>query len=360
MGGGYLKGGYSFFIGSCGGFEMSLVQTTLLQISELRGAHPTIALPANMVAELGEDAMFVTLPIGRVGARSRNGRTYTREAVQAIVDAVNKNKPEGRWGHLRDEDRPYEYAPPAMRWLAAMIDGEGVAWAKGIPVTAEAREHFRLAKIAGSRVGTSVYGFGRMDGDNVVAFELESIDLAAPDRVGIPETAAEPIITKETEDNTMPDQIHLEDVPESIKKQILEQYDAQQSGARLTEMEAENKTLKEQVSTVTAERDAARGEASTLLATYVKAKIAEAVKLEPVQKLVSKLVGIKETDDGKLSIDGVSTVAEADKALETVLADEDLEAFNKESVKEMMGPDFVQPANRKDKGEPVLGSPLPS
>ena len=158
----------------------------------------------------------------------------------------------------------------------------------------------------------------------------------------------------------MPDQIHLEDVPESIKKQILEQYDAQQSGARLTEMEAENKTLKEQVSTVTAERDAARGEASTLLATYVKAKIAEAVKLEPVQKLVSKLVGIKETDDGKLSIDGVSTVAEADKALETVLADEDLEAFNKESVKEMMGPDFVQPANRKDKGEPVLGSPLPS
>lgn len=151
----------------------------------------------------------------------------------------------------------------------------------------------------------------------------------------------------------------IEDVPEAVKKQILEQYDAQQSGARLTEMEAENKTLQEQVGTLTAERDTARGEVSTLLATYVKAKIAEAVKLEPVQKLVLRMVGIKETDDG-ISIDGISTVAEADKALESALADEDLKAFNKESVKEMMGPDYVPPADRKNKSEPVLGPVIPS
>src|SRR5688572_1028967 len=99
----------------------------LLQISELRGAYPDIVLPEAMRNEFGADALFVTLPIGRAGARSRNGRTYTREAVQAMVDAVNANRPEGRWGHLRDEERSTRYDPPAIRWLAAMMDGQGVA-----------------------------------------------------------------------------------------------------------------------------------------------------------------------------------------------------------------------------------------
>lgn len=334
-----------------------LVRETLFEVSVLRGTYPTIPLPDGMAEAFGENAMFVTLPIGRVGARSRNGRTYTREAVQAIVNAVNTNRPEGRWGHLRDEDRPYAYGSPAIRWLAAMIDESGVAWAKGYPVTEEAREHFRVAKIAGSRVGTSVYGFGRMDGDNVVDFELETIDLAAPDRVGIPETAAEPIITKETEDEEIME-ITLKDVPEAVRQQILEQHGQQQSAERVSEMETQVTTLTEQVAELTKERDAARGEASTLLVTYAKSQIAEQVQLEPVRKLVERMVGIKETDDSA-SIEGVTTVAELDAAIKSVIEDESIKAFNKEAVAEMMGPDWKPPANRQNDADPAMGTPIP-
>ena len=340
-----------------------LVRETLLEVSVLRGSYPTIPLPDGMADAFGEEAMFVTLPIGRVGARSRNGRTYTREAVQAIVNAVNANRPEGRWGHLRDEDRPYAYGSPAIRWLAAMIDESGTAWAKGYPVTEEAREHFRVAKIAGSRVGTSVYGFGRMDGDNVVDFELETIDLAAPDRVGIPETAAEPMITSEMKEDNM--EITIKDVPETVRQQIIEQYGQKQSAARVSEMETkvttlteQVTTLTEQVTTLTTERDAARGEASTLLVTYAKAKIAEQVQLEPVRKFVERMVGIKETDDSA-SIEGVSTVADLDKVIEGVLADESIQAFNKEAVAEMMGPNWQPSAFQQKDAQPTMGTPIP-
>lgn len=334
-----------------------LVRESLVQVSELRGGYPNIALPPGMREEFGADAMFVTLPIGKVGARSRNERTYSEAAVKAIVDAVNTMRPEGRWGHLRDEERPYTYGPPAIRWLVAMIDSEGIAWAKGFPTTSEAREYFRVAKIAGSRVGTSVYGFGRMDGDQVVDFELESIDLAAPDRVGIPETAAEPMITKETEDNGMTE-ITLRDVPDAVRQQILEQYSNEQNGARLSEMEQQVATLSEQVQALTTERDAARGEASKLLATYVQARIAEQVQLAPVRKLIARMVGIKESGEG-VTIAGISTMAEADEALTAALADEDVKVFNQQAVGEMMGPDWQPPASGGNNDNPVLGAPIP-
>lgn len=330
---------------------------TLLQISELRGAYPDIPLPENMRTELGDNALFVTLPIGRVGARSRNGRTYTREAVQAMVDAVNQTKPEGRWGHLRDDERSTRYDPPAIRWLAAMMDGQGVAWAKGLPLTAEAREHFRVAKIAGAKVGTSVYGFGKMDGDRVVAFELETIDLADPNRVGIPDTAAEPMLTTEMKDEDLME-ITLNDVPESVRQQIIEQATNQQNGARIQEIEGQNRTLTEQVTTLTNERNAARGEVSRLLVTYAEARIAESVQLEPVRLLVARMVGIREKDGSK-TIEGASTVAELDAAITAVLSDESVKAFNKEAVSEMLGPDH-KPSNGKQQpgGQTILG-PVP-
>lgn len=338
-----------------------LKRESLTHISELRGSFPEIPLPDGMLEQFGDDAMFVTLPIGKVDARSRNGRTYTREAVQAIVDAVNRNKPEGRWGHLRDEDRPYTYEAPAMRWLVALMDGDGVAWAKGVPVTAEAREHFRIAKIAGSRVGTSIYGFGQMDGDRVVDFELETIDLAAPDRVGIPETASQPLITKEIHDGDDDmTTIELKDVPENVRLQIIEQNSNSNNSERISEMKTQLTGLQTQVAELTGERDAARGEASTLLAGYGKAQIAEAVQLEPVRRLVERMVGIKETDDGA-TVDGVSSVAELDAKLKEALDDKGIQAFNKDSLKEMMGPDWKPPANgQQNNQDGVLGPVIPS
>jgi hypothetical protein len=311
----------------------------LVQICELRGAYPKVELSDDVRAQLGEDALFVTLPVARVGARSRNGRTYTREAVQSIVDAVNGKRPEGRWGHLRDDERATRYDPPAIRWLAAMLDDEGVAWAKGIPVTAEAREHFRIAKIAGAQVGTSVYGMGRLEGDRVIAFDLETIDLADPNRVGIPDTAAEPIVTTEMAMAGETDMtITLNDVPAEVRQQILEQA-AAESGERLSEMEAQVGTLSEQVQTLSSDLAAARTMISQLLVTYAEARISEQVQIEPVRVLVGKLVGIREQDGARM-IDGVASIADVDAAISAVLNDESVKAFNKASVAEMMGPNL--------------------
>jgi len=336
------------------------LQDTLIHISEFAGRYPTIPLNADMLREFGEDALFVTLPIGKVGARSRNGRTYTRPAVQAIVDAVNSQRPEGRWGHLRDDERGTRYDPPAIRWLAAMMDGDGMAWAKGIPVTTEAREHFRIAKIAGSRVGTSVYGYGQMEGENVIAFELETIDLADPNRVGIPDTAAHPMMTRETtdkKDSEVVMEIELKDVPEAVRQQILEQFSNKQNSERISEMEKQVAEFQTKVTTLTTERDAARGEASKLLVTYARAKIAEQVQLEPVRKLVERMVGIREQEGGAV-IQNAVTVAEVDAAIKSVIEDATIKEFNVETLKEMMGP-APQPPMKQPQGQSVLGEVIP-
>jgi hypothetical protein len=352
----YSDDGYSFFIGLVVDMVVTRQSDYLVSISELRGAYPDIVLPENMRNEFGVDALFVTLPIGRAGARSRNGRTYTREAVQAMVDAVNANRPEGRWGHLRDDERSTRYDPPAIRWLAAMMDEQGVAWAKGIPLTAEAREHFRVAKIAGAKVGTSVYGFGKLDGERVVAFELETIDLADPNRVGIPDTAAKPMLTTEMEgEDEM--EVTLNDVPESVRQQIIEQAANQANGTRIQELDGQVQTLTEQVTTLTTERDAARGEVSRLLVTYAESRIAEQVTLEPVRVLVARLVGIREQNNVK-TLEGASTVAEVDSAIATALEDATVKAFNKDALAEMLGPDFKAPGSKQNE-QPILGTVPP-
>lgn len=328
----------------------------LVQICELRGAYPKVELSEDVRSQLGEDALFVTLPVARVGARSRNGRTYTREAVQSIVDAVNGKRPEGRWGHLRDDERATRYDPPAIRWLAAMLDEDGVAWAKGVPVTAEAREHFRIAKIAGAQVGTSVYGMGRLEGDRVIAFDLETIDLADPNRVGIPDTAAEPIVTTEMADGDIDMNITLNDVPEAVRQQIIEQAGAE-AGERLQEMTTQVSTLSEQVQTLTSDLNAARTTISQLLVTYAEARISEQVQIEPVRALVGKLVGIREQDGARM-IDGVASIADVDAAISAVLNDESVQAFNKASVAEMMGPN-LNPGGQQPNQQKLLGTVPP-
>jgi hypothetical protein len=169
-------------------------------LSEMRGSYPHIPLPEDIDrAALGEDAFFVTLPIGQAGAQSRNGRTYSRAAVEGMVAQINARRPEGMWGHLSEAEAGTRYSPPAIRWLAACMDAEGVAWGKGLPLTDETREYYRLAKATNARVGTSLYAWASMEGDQVAALELITLDLADPARVGVTMTAAKPMLTGEME-----------------------------------------------------------------------------------------------------------------------------------------------------------------
>ncbi len=206
----------------------------------LRGKFPDIPLPDDITAEdFGESPMFVTLPIMPVNARSRNERTYTRPAVESIVRQVNEKRPNGFWGHLPVEEYSTRYDVPAVRWLAATIE-DGMAWGKLVAITPDAREHFRVAKAANASVGTSIYGWGEMDGDNVVSLDLESIDLADPSRVGILAAVAVPVVTAEmvkgedmatlqelqTERDTLAQRVaELERERDTLAQQVTEQRD---------------------------------------------------------------------------------------------------------------------------------------
>lgn len=169
-------------------------------VSEMKGGMPNLKLPddIDMAAIQASGMKFVTLPIGQVDARSRNGRNYRRKAYEEMVDQVNTKRPEGGWGHIKDENMGTEYAPPAIRWLRAEMDKNGTIWGKGLPLTQEANQYFELARATNSRVGTSLHAWVTVEGeDDVTGMELIRLDLADPARVGVPMTAAQPHLSTE-------------------------------------------------------------------------------------------------------------------------------------------------------------------
>lgn len=171
----------------------------IVTLTEFSGQYPDISLPEDIdLEELGPNPVFVTLPIGQVNAHSRNDRIYRDTAVMALVRQVNENRPEGMWGHYDPWEISFKYDPPGIRWLAAMIDDNGLAWGKGLALTPESENYYRKAKATNARVGTSILAFGEVDDEgNVLDLELITIDMADPARVGVPVTAARPKVTSE-------------------------------------------------------------------------------------------------------------------------------------------------------------------
>jgi len=144
--------------------------------------------------------VFVTLPIAKVGARSRNGRTYDKAAVQSIVTKINTSRSTGIRGHLTEAERATRFDLPSLVWIGAKIEPNGLAWAKAYVPTysADTREYLRIMGVVESEVGTSIYGTADIDeSGNVTNLQIESIDLGHPQRLGVASAAAIPIVTSE-------------------------------------------------------------------------------------------------------------------------------------------------------------------
>lgn len=316
--------------------------------AELRGSFPNIPLPPDidLNAFSEDERFFTTLPIMPVGARSRNQRTYSREAVEAIVRQINENRPSGFWGHLPVEERATRYDPPAVRWLAAMIDGDGMAWGKLIATRQDAREHLRFAMKSNARVGTSIYGWAEQDGELVTDIELESIDLADPARVGILEANGVPAVSAEMVAEEQPDMTE----------------------AQVAELTAERGQLQEQLASLTARAEAAEGvvgelrgllgDSADVLAAVrelhgmaaefkaVKAReitrqiddaVAEAVSLEALRPLV------------RLAIGAAETVEAAKAAIQSVVESPHYKDAASKIVQAEMGPSALVPPRAADK-----------
>ena len=160
-----------------------------------------------------DNPLFVTLPVLTVGSRGSNpypdgkgGTTtleWSREAVESIRDQIIEQRPEGRFGHLKD---PHDYTPGSVRWIgAAMIDD--TLYARGyVPVhAAAAREHFRIARAAGAEIGTSIQAaFG--EGADTRTLSLVSLDLGNPALVSNESSRSVPEIASETRIVAMSDE----------------------------------------------------------------------------------------------------------------------------------------------------------
>lgn len=318
----------------------SRLRLTLTCISELRGAYPDIALPADIdrdaVADaLGDEAFFVTLPIGQVGAQSRNGRRYSRAAVEQMVAQVNQRRLEGMWGHLAEDEAQTRYDPPAIRWLAAALDDAGVAWGKGLPLTAATREYYRLAKATNARVGTSLVAWAQMDGDEVRALELVTIDLADPARVGVPVTAARAHISKEMQERRIEAQglrTEAKREPGSLELSELAAL-AEMLGANgangATDGDGESDVVG-QVRVLLAERDALR-------AAAIAAAVERAVVVPEARSLVEELVRAQAPQTREAIAAAVAAVVER----------EDVAALLRAGLTAAMGPRQRRPVARE-------------
>lgn len=177
-------------------------------IYEMKGVegvdYPKIELPKDVnLAELNaiydNDPVFTTLPIGQFEARSRNGRKYRKSAMLSMLNQVNARKPEGMRGHLDDHEMGTRYDDPQIRWLKAQTQSD-IVFGKLIALTPESRRYYKVAKATNAVVGTSLFAYATMEGDEVVDLELITIDMADPARVGVLMTAAKPLVTNEMTD----------------------------------------------------------------------------------------------------------------------------------------------------------------
>jgi hypothetical protein len=324
------------------------LRLTLTCLSEMRGTYPEIPLPEDIDrAALGEEAFFVTLPLGQAGAQSRNQRRYSRAAVEQMVAQINSQRPEGMWGHVAADEASTRYDPPAIRWLAATIDAEGIAWGKGLPLTEQTRDYYRLAKATNARVGTSLVAWAQMDGDEVKALELVTVDLADPARVGVPMTAARAHISKEMS----------ADAKDSTQRRKGEEQDAKgfvgaQRAAPLTSeivplegadvaalremLEGELRSPGDLVAQVRRLMDE-RGE---LLDAAITAAVERVVRVPSASGLVEELVRARKPE----------TLVEIGDAVAAVVTSEGVQAFLREALVREAGPAQRRPIRRE--GEP--------
>ena len=190
------------------------VQIQLSEVRELRGSYPDVPLAAGVNYEelvtadraAGQDPMFVTLPLAYFGQVSRNKRRYSEAEVRRMYRRIVESAVTGALGHLRHEDRGFDFDIPAVKWVGAKIVGDEL-WGKLYVLSnrQDVREYFRVQKASGGKVGTSLYGMAYEDyheADEVFdvrEMDLEQIDIVHPDRVGVLFAAtADPGITSET------------------------------------------------------------------------------------------------------------------------------------------------------------------
>jgi hypothetical protein len=279
---------------------------------------------------------------------------------------VNRLRPEGHWGHIKPEDIGSSYGPPAVRWLAAEMDKNGVAWGLMLALTEEARQHVLAAKAANARIGTSIYAINPVvgrSGNEIADYDLVKIDLANAELVGVPEmsTVPQPILETvqlESKDNPMTDEEKKDPTPnvngngktaESLLREQLHEANQAIKDARpkITEHELICELLGNTDNPIQAVKEMksaleeARRENAELIQTSIVEAVNKAVVLESARDIVLEMVvGLKPT-----------TRKEIQPAVEKVMQRDSVKKLLAGQLVSEMGPSHGKPAaNPKQTG----------
>jgi hypothetical protein len=289
------------------------------QSSAYQGAYPSIPNRAGFAPDESDTAPFyVTLPLGKIGNVSGNGRLYDRdfysELVQQVNNAPSDNPVTGIVGHSDPNGVSWKVDMPAMEWVGATLEeSSGIVWGKAYiyPEETKLRSAVKRAIKNNGKVATSIWGVAKMEGNRAVSPTIKRIDYADPERAGVKAAVAVPVVTSEMteeKDKDMSDEKLIQELradrdtarqeTSGLKEQMAllqPAHDAMKAKLESLQEMAGNKDVMAFVSELVQEVKATRAEKLKL---EVNALIAEQVKLESARPLIATMLyGVQSKDE---------------------------------------------------------------
>lgn len=177
------------------------------QSASFSGTYPPIEARPNFQVDENDNApFFVTVPLGKAGNVSENGRLYDRDFYAELVRQVNTAQASeavmGIVGHSDPNAQAWKVDIPALEWVGATLTEQGEAWGKFYvyPEEMQLRGAIKRAMRVNGKIATSIWGEAKMEGNRAVSPKIKRIDFADPARAGVKNAVAVPIITSEMTD----------------------------------------------------------------------------------------------------------------------------------------------------------------
>jgi hypothetical protein len=332
------------------------------------------------LTEGDEKPFFATLKIGHAGVTSGNFFYYGEDEVNEILRQTITKRPTGGRGHLRDDELGSALPANPLHWVGALRKGE-FAWGKGYVAPGDTRDWLRRMGATNAEVATSIFGYAdevtwdeereafrivlhAPDENGHTGFTLEYIDLASPERAGVPTLAVVPRITSEMTRGEQPETevevdkldvlkaLTAEDIkhlPDAVIKAVVAQSETAKELADAEKVIGELRTLLgldergDVVATVKAQVEAT----AKATAAAVEAKITELVntiKVESVRPMVRDMV----TDQKPATVEAVQA------AFDHVMARESVKSQLAGAVTRTMGPRQERPAAHGEQAHTFL------
>lgn len=178
-----------------------MTKRTDKQASELSGelvSSPEVEIPfapgfdLEALKKIDPEPVFATVKISSGKGDQGAGPYYGPDILKSLEQQFNTKRPPGFKGHQAPDRVPWEYREPVTAWVGASyvprMDGEADLFVKGyVPSTAEDLRTQLLLADSGAEVvnSVSIFGTRKTDQEEVVDFDLWSLDWTPKGRAGM-------------------------------------------------------------------------------------------------------------------------------------------------------------------------------